>query len=82
MRYVCPSNPIKQKYDIDHRVAFTLWLNNDLCNLLPIDRKIQNQKSDRLPTEEKLQSAKERIHHWRQEAWEIKRNAAVSRVVV
>jgi hypothetical protein len=45
------------------------WPNNDLWNLLPTDSKINNQKSDRLPTQYKLKSAKERIQHWWQVAW-------------
>jgi hypothetical protein len=36
---------------------------------LPTDSKINNQKSDRLPTQQKLKAAKERIQHWWQEAW-------------
>ncbi|WP_420839737.1 class I SAM-dependent methyltransferase [Colwellia maritima] len=37
--------------------------------LLPTDSDVNNQKNDRLPTEQKLQQAKERIQHWWQAAW-------------
>jgi SAM-dependent methyltransferase len=60
---------LKKKYDIDHSMPFARWPNNDLWNLLPTDSKVNNQKSDRLPTEQKLKQAKERIQHWWQTAW-------------
>jgi hypothetical protein len=50
-------------------MPFSRWPNNDLWNLLPTDSQINNQKSDRLPTEHKLKQAKERIQHWWQVAW-------------
>jgi hypothetical protein len=50
-------------------LPFARWPNNDLWNLLPTDIKINSQKSDRLPTQQKLKAAKERIQHWWQEAW-------------
>jgi hypothetical protein len=60
---------LKKKYDIDHSMPFSRWPNNDLWNLLPTDSQINNQKSDRLPTEHKLKASKERMQHWWQEAW-------------
>ncbi|MCJ8295661.1 MAG: methyltransferase domain-containing protein [Colwellia sp.] len=69
MRCVWSAKPLTQKYDIDHSLPFARWPNNDLWNLLPTDSQINNQKSDRLPTEHKLKQAKERIQHWWQVAW-------------
>jgi SAM-dependent methyltransferase len=66
---VWSSKSLKQKYDIDHSMPFARWPNNDLWNLLPTDSEINNQKSDRLPTEHKLKASKERIQHWWQQAW-------------
>jgi SAM-dependent methyltransferase len=60
---------LKKRYDIDHSMPFARWPNNDLWNLLPTDSQVNNQKSDRLPTEQKLKQAKERIQHWWQVAW-------------
>jgi hypothetical protein len=60
---------LKSKYDIDHSMPFARWPNNDLWNLLPTDSQVNSQKSDRLPTEQKLKASKERIQHWWQEAW-------------
>jgi len=69
MQCVWSAKSLKQKYDIDHSMPFARWPNNDLWNLLPTDSKINNQKSDRLPTEHKLKASKERIQHWWKEAW-------------
>jgi hypothetical protein len=66
---VWSAKSLKQQYDIDHSMPFARWPNNDLWNLLPTDSQVNNQKSDRLPTEQKLKVAKERIQHWWQTAW-------------
>jgi hypothetical protein len=66
---VWTAKSLDKKYAIDHSLPFARWPNNDLWNLLPTDSKINNQKSDRLPTQHKLKAAKERIKHWWQEAW-------------
>jgi len=66
---VWSAKSLKNKYEIDHSMPFSRWPNNDLWNLLPTDSVINNQKSDRLPTEHKLLASKERIQHWWQEAW-------------
>ena len=59
MQCVWSAKSLKQNYDIDHSMPFARWPNNDLWNLLPTDSKINNQKSDRLPTEYKLKKAKD-----------------------
>jgi SAM-dependent methyltransferase len=69
MQCVWSAKSLKQNYDIDHSMPFVRWPNNDLWNLLPTNSDINNQKSDRLPTEHKLKNSKERIQHWWQEAW-------------
>ena len=66
---VWSAKSLQQKYDIDHSMPFARWPNNDLWNLLPTDSQINNQKSDRLPTEHKLKASKERIQYWWQVAW-------------
>ena len=63
------SNPNARLLDIFQSMLFARWPNNDLWNLLPTDSQINNQKSDRLPTEHKLKQAKERIQYWWQVAW-------------
>ena len=69
MQCVWSAKSLKKQYDIDHSMPFARWPNNDLWNLLPTDSQVNNQKSDRLPTEHKLKSSKERIQLWWQEAW-------------
>ncbi len=69
MQCVWSAKALKQQYDIDHSMPFARWPNNDLWNLLPSDRKVNSQKSDRLPTEYKLIAAKERIMSWWHHAW-------------
>lgn len=69
IRCVWSDKSLKKQYDIDHSMPFARWPNNDLWNLLPTDSTVNNQKSDRLPTEQKLKQAKERMQHWWQTAW-------------
>jgi hypothetical protein len=69
IRCIWSDKSLKQSYDIDHSLPFARWPNNDLWNLLPTDSTVNNQKSDRLPTEHKLKAAKERMQHWWQAAW-------------
>jgi SAM-dependent methyltransferase len=69
MQCVWSAKTLKKKYDIDHSMPFVRWPNNDLWNLLPTDSQVNNQKSDRLPTELKLKASKDRIQYWWQEAW-------------
>lgn len=73
------AKPLTQNYDIDHSMPFARWPNNDLWNLLPTDSQVNNQKSDRLPTEQKLTQAKERIQHWWHVAWRVSEQKAKSR---
>lgn len=69
MQCVWSAKSLKKNYDIDHSMPFARWPNNDLWNLLPTNSKVNNQKSDRLPTEHKLKAAKVRIQNWWKEAW-------------
>uniref|UniRef100_A4Y9K8 Methyltransferase type 11 n=1 Tax=Shewanella putrefaciens (strain CN-32 / ATCC BAA-453) TaxID=319224 RepID=A4Y9K8_SHEPC len=69
MKCVWSAKKLTNSYDIDHSLPFARWPNNDLWNLLPADSKINNKKSDKLPTELKLLSAKSRITDWWKEAW-------------
>lgn len=66
---VWSAKSLKNKYEIDHSMPFARWPNNDLWNLLPTDCKVNNQKSDSLPTAFKLKDAKDRIQFWWKEAW-------------
>ena len=54
-------------YDIDHIIPFSIWKNNDLWNLLPVQSKINNQKSDKIPSANIISKRKEIIIHY----WEL-----------
>ena len=52
--------------DVDHALPFSLWRNNDLWNLLPVARKVNNEKSDKIPTPDLLRRRKDAIvETWR-----------------
>jgi hypothetical protein len=51
--------------DVDHCFPWAMWPCDDLWNLLPAHRDVnQNQKRDRLPSIGVLRSAQERIEDW------------------
>ncbi|MSO91742.1 MAG: hypothetical protein EXR01_09340 [Acetobacteraceae bacterium] len=51
--------------DIDHCFPWAAWPCDDLWNLLPAHRSVnQNQKRDKLPGVELLRSAQDRIQAW------------------
>jgi hypothetical protein len=52
-------------YDIDHVIPFSIWKNNDLWNLLPAQSSINNQKRDKIPSPDLIESRKDMIvHYW------------------
>lgn len=58
--------PLKKTWAVDHVIPFSLWGNNDLWNLMPVDDKINASKSDKLPTAELLRRRELLIiEHWR-----------------
>lgn len=60
---------LQTSFVIDHAFPFARWPNNDLWNLLPTRKDLNAQKSDRLPTQYRLQQSKELITEWWKEAW-------------
>lgn len=54
-------------YDIDHLIPFSIWKNNDLWNLLPAKRTINNKKRDKIPSILQIQKQKDLILHY----WEL-----------
>ncbi len=69
LQCVWSAKAIHSKYHIDHSMPFSRWPNNDLWNLVPADSKVNGEKSDRLPTEEKLKASKTRMQNWWEIAW-------------
>jgi len=41
-------------FAVDHVIPFSLWGSNDLWNLLPVDPRVNGEKSNRLPTADLL----------------------------
>lgn len=55
----------KKSYHADHVIPFSLWHNNDIWNLLPVSRRANLAKSDKLPSRALLLQRKEHIlHYW------------------
>jgi len=53
------------RFDIDHNLPWSAWACNDLWNLLPTDRVInQKTKRDALPSAYRLQEAGDRMVNW------------------
>jgi len=62
-------------YDVDHVLPYSIWFNNDLWNMLPTDRALnQNQKKAKIPTPELIEKRADTIKlYWEQylQEWPI-----------
>lgn len=54
----------KSGLNLDHVVPFSVWKNNDLWNLLPASKTVNSQKSDKVPSGERLEASREVIFHY------------------
>lgn len=53
------------RYDIDHNIPWSAWACNDLWNLLPTDRTVnQRMKREALPSAHRLHDAVDRMFAW------------------
>ncbi|MBF0430780.1 MAG: class I SAM-dependent methyltransferase [Fibrobacteria bacterium] len=55
---------LRNDFAVDHCFPFAHWPNNDLWNLLPSTSTVNNKKSARLPSAEKLFKAREIMVDW------------------
>ena len=55
------------RYDVDHMIPFSVWKNNDLWNLLPSQATINNNKRDKIPSPDLIESRKDLILYY----WEL-----------
>lgn len=56
--------------DVDHCLPWSAWPCDDLWNLLPADRRVnQHQKRDLLPSGDLLVACRDRITGWWERAW-------------
>ncbi|WP_100752975.1 class I SAM-dependent methyltransferase [Vibrio salilacus] len=60
---------LQSTYQIDHCLPFVYWPNNDRWNLLPSTASENNSKSNRVPSQQRLQDSKTRIVEWWTMAW-------------
>jgi len=60
---------LTNKYEIDHCFPFAHWPNNDLWNLMPANKQANQNKSDKIPSAQMMNTAKERIVEWWNEAY-------------
>lgn len=57
---------LKTKFDVDHAIPFSLWMNNDLWNLFPISPLVNNSKRDKLPTSHLVKKRRDPIiDYWK-----------------
>ena len=67
-----------QNLDIDHCFPWSAWPCDDLWNLLPADRKVnQRDKSDRVPSADQLRVSRDLIMQWWQDAYLARPNEVV-----
>ncbi|USD64499.1 class I SAM-dependent methyltransferase [Vibrio sp. SCSIO 43136] len=60
---------LKTGIHVDHCLPFAYWPNNDKWNLLPTTSKENLNKKDRLPSQQRLLAAQQRITDWWDMAW-------------
>lgn len=70
-RCVWSSRRLDARFAVDHVIPFALWGSNDLWNLVPADVRVNNHKSDKLPTAELLRERKPALLH----VWQALRDA-------
>lgn len=66
--------------DIDHCFPWAIWPCDSLWNLLPSSRRVnQHEKRDRVPSDDLLAVARERIESWWHDAWHAPGDALTPR---
>lgn len=63
------SSLARRAYDVDHCFPWSRWSNNDLWNLLPATTEANARKGEKLPAASLLQSSRERILQWWDDAF-------------
>jgi SAM-dependent methyltransferase len=61
---------LTESFAVDHIIPFSLWGSNDLWNLLPVDPRVNNEKSDKLPASQLLKDRRDTIV----DAWRLLRD--------
>jgi hypothetical protein len=67
LRCVWTDQPLSgDRFDVDHVIPYSLWLNNDLWNLLPASPAVNYAKSDKLVSRNALVRSRDLIVHYRE----------------
>jgi hypothetical protein len=54
------------EFDVDHVIPFSIYFNNDLWNLMPSSKKINNKKRDKIPTPDLIENRQDLIiKYWK-----------------
>ncbi len=56
--------------EVDHAIPWAMWFSNDLWNLLPAHRTVNNTKRDKLPSRPLIESSRARIFASWEMLWE------------
>jgi hypothetical protein len=56
--------------EVDHAIPWAMWFSNDLWNLLPAHRTVNNTKRDKLPSRPLIESSRARISASWEMLWE------------
>ena len=69
VKCVWSNKQLNKQYDIDHCLPFARWPNNDLWNLLPTSRTINQSKKDAIPSQSRFLESRKTITGWWSKAW-------------
>ena len=69
LRCIWSNENIRKSLAIDHCFPWARWPNNDLWNLMPTKSRVNSDKSDKLPSLERLAEARQRMIDWWDIAW-------------
>ena len=75
--YCVWTNSALKEYDIDHVIPYSLWKNNDLWNLMPSRRDINNRKRDKIPTSALIRRQKDSIIYY----WQLLKSKSENRFI-
>ena len=78
LRCVWTGKPLRNNFEVDHAIPFSIWRNNDLWNLLPAASDVNGRKSDKLVTKKTVLSSEDRIIDY----WETLRRETEERFTV
>ncbi len=67
---VWSNKPLQDSYQVDHCLPFAYWPNNDRWNLFPASFQENNTKRDKVPSKQRLNTAKPYILDFWQLAWD------------